>query len=392
MTAFTKGCITLTLLFPNLAQAHDDADMRVEKTVHDSESAKGDPITITWGIVPDGTSMPNSFTPSGVKLKSNFVASIDKAYNVEGAEENSDYSGRPWFKILQKSLSEFESKTGVTYEYVPYDDGSKFVFKSSLGIKNKKADLRIGGLTLDTAKGVRAYSGYPGSRGFAPNIVFNTAHPLFSNKHNLHYLMAHENMHNLGIGHMLINQNPKLSAVDNFGLGTAQGPQFDDLLALHLRYGDKYEKNGGNDSIQKATKLGELTSETPLGIGLDAKGLVVKAEEIDFVSIDGKSDTDVYTFTVKEKVSATITLTPRGPEYNFIAENISRKEQQINASKLNDLQFTLSKKGGRKLTINKGTAGEVEDLTTDLAPGIYYISVQGKKDEPQFYSIEASVN
>lgn len=392
MNTIARRSFIIVLVFPVLIHAHDDADMRIEKTVHNSKSGIGDPIIITWGIIPDGTAMPKHLTPAGTKLKSNFVEAIDKAYKVKGAEQGTDYSERSWFKILQKSLSEFESKAGITYKYVPYDDGSTFSYQSSIGTKNRKADLRIGGLALDNTKGVRAYSGYPGASGHAPNIVYNTAHPLFNNKHNLHYLMGHENMHNLGVGHMLINQNPKLSAVDRFGLGVAQGPQFDDLLALHMRYGDKYEKKGGNDTIQKATILGELKAEEKLGIGLDAKGLVVKAEEVDFVSIDGKSDTDVYTFIVKEKVSATITLTPRGPEYDYIAENISQKAKKIDASKLNDLEFTLAKKGSRKVTINKQAHGAAETITTNFTPGIYYISVRGKNDGPQFYSIEVRSN
>lgn len=396
-----QSIITLTIrrslaiaivCFPALIQAHDDATMRVKKTVNDSRSSKGDPVTITWGIVPDGTSMPKYAAGPGVKLKSNFVASIDKAYKVKGAPKGSDYSKRPWLKILQKSLSEFESKTGITYKYVPYDDGSNFDYQSTPGTKNRKPDLRIGGLTLDTAKGVRAYSGYPNSTGHVPNIVFNTGHPLFKDKKNLHYLIAHESMHSLGIGHMLVNKHPRFSAVDRFGLGIGQGPQFDDLLSLHMRYGDKYEKNGGNDSVQKATVLGELKAGKKLGLGLDAKGLTVKAAEVDFVSIDGKSDTDVYTFIVKEKVSATIKLTPRGPEYEYVAENISKNAKKINAAKLNDLKFTLAKKGSTKLTVSKEPKGVAETMTTNLTPGVYYISVIGQGDDPQLYSIEVSVN
>ncbi len=389
ITVVLKRTFALAVLaIPALSTAHDDSDMRVKKTVYDSKSKKGDPVTITWGIIPDGTVMPDYATTPGTKLKSNFVSSIDKAYKYKGDTKGTDYSNRPWFKVMQKSLSEFESKTGISYEYVPYDDGSKFDHQSSLGAKNSKADLRIGGLKLDNSQGIRAYSGFPNTTGHMPNIAFNTSHPLFSNKKNLHYLMAHEHMHSLGIGHMLVNNHPKFSAVDRFGLGLGQGPQFDDLLALHMRYGDKYEKNGGNDTFQKATVLGELKAGGKLGLGLDAKGLLVKSDEVDFVSIDGSSDKDVYMFTVKDKTSATVKLTPRGPEYMYIAERISQKKQKINAAKLNDLKFTLSKRGNAKLTISEQPKGVEETITTNLTPGTYYITVTGQNDEPQLYSVE----
>jgi len=388
----TKPLIVYSIsLFINV-YAYDDSDIRIKKTTHNPSASKiGDPMTITWSIVPDGTKMPNNSTPSGIKLKSDFINRLDELFGVTQEEKTTDLTLRAWFKILENAFDKYTSKTGLTYIYEPNDNGSTLKFTSTAGKKNVLGDIRIGGLTLDTAKGSRAYSGYPGSSGYAPNIVFNTAHPLFHLAASIDFLLVHENMHNTGSHHVMVNSNPTLTAAAMMGMGSGKGPQFDDLLSLHRRYGDLHEKNGGNDTVNTATYLGNINDKQQLKIGGDAGPLIVKIKQTDFVSIDGKSDTDIYKFTISESIPIQIRLKPKGPIYEYLLEDSSRTPIKIDASKLNDLSFTISNSHGLRVDIDQTKKGEEELFKTKPAAGEYYIEVNGRSDKPQFYSLEISI-
>ena len=403
-----KHTITATLLFgcslsiaPTLyhsASAYDDSSRRIKQTAHqDKRSEMGDPMIITWSIVPDGTRMPNNFVPSGVKKVSDFIAGMDKAHRVAADDITDDLQQRPWFKILEKSFDKYASKTGLTYIYEPHDTGDRMDFTSSIGKKGSVGDVRIGGLSLASSTlDLRAYSGLPGGSGQAPNIVFNTSHKLLASPRDFDFLLVHENMHNVGINHILVNSDPRLTAIASMGGGTGNGPQFNDLLGLHRRYGDVNEKGQGNDTVKLATDLGEFSESNQLSIGMDAGPLTVKSKQTDFVSIDGSTDLDVYKFTIAgttaEPTPVTIDLTPRGSKYEYVLEGVRSGALRIDASKLTNLSFTLINSAGRKVSIDETKRGEKESYSIKLRPDDYYIEVKGRENKPQFYSLEIKLD
>lgn len=65
--------------------------------------------------------------------------------------------------------------------------------------------------------------------------------------------------------------------------GNLNGPQLDDLLALHRKYGDFFEKGAGNDTPATATPLGFVHSNQVAQAGSD---------------IDDHSDVDVFSFHI----------------------------------------------------------------------------------------------
>ena len=108
------------------------------------------------------------------------------------------------------------------------------------------------------------------------------------------YLLAHEQGHGLGYGHTEPVDQTKL--MEPFLATAFDGPQFDDILGLQRQYGDFNEGGMGNDTSADATAIGNVSFGQTLTIGADATDTTVAATDVDFVSIDGSTDTDVYQF------------------------------------------------------------------------------------------------
>ena len=106
------------------------------------------------------------------------------------------------------------------------------------------------------------------------------------------------------------------------GLGDVykRQPQYHDILVAHRGYGDVNEKSNsqlGNDTTGLATSLGGLGNGGSISIGLDAQDQPVGINEVDFVSIDDESDTDVYSFTVGANGTTDILLEAFGVTYDI---------------------------------------------------------------------------
>lgn len=79
--------------------------------------AQGDPTTLTWSIVPDGTAVGgNPVIPS-----SGLVSFLD---SIRGAGPGgNDLTQRPWFSLFEQSFDRFSQLSGLTLVYEPNDDG-----------------------------------------------------------------------------------------------------------------------------------------------------------------------------------------------------------------------------------------------------------------------------
>ena len=401
------ACVSsLFLLSADVFATDTLVDFRVINSSQTSNASLGDPVTVTWSLVPDGTKIGSN--------ESNFISFLDELHNVTNPTD--DLTDRVWFAPIQNALDSFTNKSGLTYIYEPNDDGAElstvngrfFSGVSTTGEAGVRGDYRIAGYPF---QGAGAFTSNPTEfsfiNGFTPvdrghsNTFISTVGNIELTLNALDFLISHETMHSVGSSHIQVNGAANLSAVTGSG-GTTAGPQFADLLTLQRRYGDFYEKNGGNDTFSTATDLGTVDIDAPLQIGFDAGmggstlALQVRDSEVDFVSIDDDGDADFFRFT---SISATdevvINLTPRGPMYTYTNERIledgERLEIFIDSSNLSDLSLSVLDSNGNTLqSVDLNGVGEEETITLNPGVGDFFVQVNGDADNIQFYALEIS--
>ena len=375
---------------------------RVINTSSNSNASLGDPLDVSWSLVPDGTVYQDDTT--------NFIVTLDDAFGVAAANRTSDFTQRPWFNPIQNALDSYTNKSGLTYRYEPADDGAEFSLvngaDNNTGIAGVRGDLRIAGAGISTTFGGVSAVPRPNLSSLSPidrghsGILLNTDFRDGAfDAGSVDFLITHENLHAVGSQHIRVNESNSLSAVTGRG-GTSEGPQFTDLLTLQRRYGDALEKNGGNDSVANATLLGSLSQDSPLTLGFDAgvgtatSSLTVANDDVDFVSIDDVSDTDVFGFTVTGSDDVVIDLTPRGPSYSYTNElidliNGERTVFNIDASSLSNLSLTVLDSNGNVVEFaDTNGLGLGESITLSQATGDFFVQINGAAEETQFYALE----
>ena len=205
----------------------------------------------------------------------------------------------------------------------------------------------------------------------------------------------HEIGHGIGIRHLDSSNTGQL--MEPFINTSFYGPQHDDIRAAQRYYGDALEKSGGNDDIGTATSLGTFAGplET-FSVGTDADDSTsqILSTESDFISIDGTSDTDVFSFSLSGafNFNISILMDPQGPTYNEGSQGGS--ESAFNTKTLSDLQLELLDSfGGIIIAADANAEGFSELINTVLAPGDYFARVSsaiGADDDVQMYRLDIS--
>jgi len=235
----------------------------------------GDPITITWGFVPDGT-----WADGGT---SNLFAAFDAEWGSSG-----------WMTKVRNAFDRWEAVIGITYIEVSDDGANMPNNPGSLGVRG---DVRIGGRSIDGPSNVLAYNYYPNGG----DMVLDTDDASFyhipiGNYGNIKNVVCHEHGHGMGLGHVIPENCTKLMEAYQCGGGAFVGPQDDDVRGGMRNYGDRYENN---DTCADATDLGTVVDT-----------LVVETVSID----NGISDVDWYRITLTE-TDVTIEVEPVGSGY-----------------------------------------------------------------------------
>ncbi len=360
--------------------------LRWSSTASGSTGSQGDPATLTWSFVPDGTTIPGDGP-------SDLISFLDANFGI--GPGGSDLTQRPWFRLFEESFGRFAELGGLSYVYEPNDDG--VTHGANRGILNRRGDIRIGGTFIDGSGNVLAYNGLPNNGDMALDTgdasFYRSASGDFLRMRNV---IMHEHGHGFGLYH--VESNNAAFLMEPFLSTAFDGPQFDDLRGYQRFYGDVYEKSNdglGNDLASTATDLGSLLFNEPLGIGYDAgTGTRIEPDEIDFVSIDDNLDTDFYSFNVPAAGDLDVVLTPLGATYNQGPQGGT--QSSFNASRTSDLSLAIFDIDGESLLAQTNDFGVgVAETILDLnltSPGEYFVRVSGSADNIQFYQLELELS
>ncbi len=325
----------------------------------------GDAVTLTWSIVPDGTTIPGfaGEPESGSDLR----AHLTEIYGSEFA----------WLSAIQQVFDQWGEFTGITYVYEPYDDGATFV--DSDGRVGFRGDIRIAGHNIDGGAGVLAYSFYPD----LGDMVIDTGDPFFSNTSSqslrLRNVVAHELGHGIGLRHVCPVDRTKL--MEPFYSASFDGPQIADVLAANHVYGDRLEPN---ETSAAAVDLGVITSQV----------------SIDNLTIRGSADRDVFAFETARNGRLEVTVTPIGWAFDLGSPTNGEtcsSGARLDALNVHDLAVTvLTPDGvGDFVTGHANGVGAPEvirDIPVITGGGPYLIEVEGgATDIPQLYQLNISI-
>jgi serralysin len=371
------------------ARAYDAVDRWAVTATDGSTGNPGTPITVTWSLAPDGTTLPTA-------TSSSLISFLDGLFGAGPGGAN--YALRPWFTLFEQSFTRLGELAGVTYVYESHDDGifplpgRSFSNALAAGVLGVRGDVRIGGKAFtspdENALAVNFFPDYG-------EMMFNVNQGGFlSNSTNdfraFRNTVMHEAMHGLGAGHVVSTGSRFLIEPT---LGTVfEGPQLDDILVLQKLYGDVLEKNTGNDSYLSATSLGAVSIAQGQMRGTLGDSTVVDKTETDFLSIDNASDEDYFSFTIADALEVTLDVTPKGAAYS-IRKEIESSEYPYNSRLLNDLSLTLFDSTGAAqigAIANSTGLGGSENIVRNLAPGTYFARVSGVFNDVQLYQISVA--
>jgi Ca2+-binding RTX toxin-like protein len=344
---------------------------------------QGDAVTLTWGIIPDGTNVFPDLNNPATTGPSDLIARLDAIYNETAT--GPDVTNRTWFALFQQMFDRYSAVSGLTYVFEASDDGVPL--NSAPGILGVRPDLRIGGAAIVPAIGVLAFNFFPDNG----DMTIDSVNGFFSNQSQnsigLRNVLAHEHGHGLGQPHIVgqaFQNTPRVVALMNPIIDTSfDGPQEFDILVTQRQYGDTNERGVGNDSVANATIAGLVDAVTPISITGN--------------SIDSNTDTDVYQFTVATNLTVSIDLSPTGTTVNAGPGNVGSPNPgtTFNMQTLNDLGLELIDSDGATVLASSFVHGFGQsELITEFtlpAAGDYSLRITGTQDSPQAYSLTVTI-
>ena len=251
-------------------------------TATDGAITPGDCFTLTWSIVPDGTSV-NGFNGEPT-APSALIGFLDGIY---GCTSTADLTQSCWFPLFVDIFDDWAAKTGISYVF-SVDDGDPWTTaNSSPGILGVRGDVRITGHPVDGNSGILAYNFFPAGGGdMVIDVPDNFYNDISNNSLRLRNVLSHEHGHGLGLAHSCPVNNSKL--MEPFINLNFDGPQEDDILGAQSLYGD-------NRCMPVE--------------------LITKDATVECVSIRNGAEEDVWRFTTTECQDIKVTMTPVGSTY-----------------------------------------------------------------------------
>lgn len=335
--------------------------------------SQGDPTTITWSYVPDGTSIAGfAGEPTS---NSNLQAWLSSIYPGGFAQ---------YHPVFLQFFARWSELTGISYVYEPNDDGASFGPPpgGAPGLLGVRGDVRIGAHFIDGDFNTLAYNFFPAGGG---DMVIDSADSFFNDTSDnsliLRNTLAHEAGHGIGLEHSCPTNGSKL--MEPFINLNFDGPQFDDILGAQRHYGDV---NEDNDNAGSATAIGPLIpGDSHLESGL---------------SIDGSLDGDFFSFQMNSQISSlsvhasptTQAPYPAGPQDG----NCETGNPTFNPNPVHDLKLEVLDSDGTTVLHSRdiNPAGQPEDIT-DIpltGPATYYARILGDgTNQTQLYDLALDV-
>ena len=346
---------------------------------------RGDPVTLTWSLMPDASPIPD-------RQPSTLIAFLDGQFGVGAGGD--DLAMRPWFPVVDSAFSRWTELGGVQFIYEPHDDGAPEY--STGGVLGVRGDVRLAAAPGDGPGRTLASSQYPdaGDIVLDADEAFRFANP-DKNYLRLRNTLMHEIGHALGFDHVASSDAEFLmeGALDL----SFDGPQLDEIRGLHFLYGDRMERAhdcAGNGVPSLAIPVGPLTVGDAFVIGGDAgSDAFVAPSDVDFLSISNRSDVDCFSFEIPSPMWLDVELIPRGGQ--FRQGEIGSPEVLIDANASSDLSFAILASNEAPLAlVNNHSRGEGESLHGFYLPaaGEYVIRVSGSREAVQLYELKLSVN
>lgn len=352
----------------------------------------GDPTTITWGFLRDGTGINPAFSGESSD-DSSLISFLDTNIGNNGNTDD-DFTNRPWFRLFENIFDRWDQLSGLKFVYEANDNGVAIRGPSNPGVLGTVADVRIGGHSIDGESGANtlAYNYFPDNG----DMVIDTDNVSFYSNGGADFLrlrnvLAHEFGHGMGLPHLESSNSRHL--MEPFIDLNFDGPQIDDIAEAQRRYGDNLEEGLGNDTFGNASQLGTFNG-ADLAIGTDANMgstvVEVAPTDTDFVSIDDISDVDFYEFTIDGLFDMTFTLDMVGPTYQRGPQGGAQSEYSL--ASLSDLDLTILAADGTTVLGSSITTGfdVTEEVMLQLGSGTYFAQISGRDNAVQFYEFRVS--
>lgn len=262
----------------------------------------GDPITLSYSFVPDGTPVPDRIGFSG---QSNLVAFLNARYGTPAV----------WQPLFAQVFARWGQLCGAKFVFEPADDGADL--NGLAGQTGMRGDIRIAGMPLNGPGGILGYTGFPQDGDIVLDTADNFFDDLANNSLKLRNVVSHETGHAIGILHTCpLTQTILMEPVATVAF---DGPQHDDIRAAQWLYGDPSEPD---NSPQQSTNLGQLVS----GVTVDAGNLpappAVNAGAT--LSIDAPGEQDWFKFSIPVLSRLNVIVTPVGiGSYDSSAQSCS---------------------------------------------------------------------
>ncbi len=339
--------------------------------------SQGQPTTLTYGYVPDGTFVPELL--QGISGNSNLNAFFNGIYG----------SPASWQPIFDQVFARWSEISGLSFVFEPNDDGSDL--NGLPGVLGVRADLRIAGIFIDGNSGTLAYNNFPDDG----DMVFDTGDNFYNNTSNnslgLRNIIAHEHGHGMGLLHVCPIEGTKL--MEPFINLSFDGPQHDDFRGAQRHYGDPSEPD---NSAATANVVGTLNIGVPVTLGTPPSPAISNGS---ILSIDANGEEDYFRFTVNSAVGLDVTVIPIGLNYDdspqacFFNPGSCCDGEFTDSESIANLNFEVIDQNGTTVlaTGNSAGAGATESLTGVVLPlaGDYYVRVfeSGSPSEAQLYNL-----
>ncbi len=365
-----------------IARANPDrfqGSSRWTSTASGSTGAFGEPITLTWSLVPDGTTIPNVFGEG--TAGSDLESWLNGIYGNQGN----------WLPLFQSVFDRWDDISGINFVYEPNDDGAQLL--SFGGILGTRGDVRIGAKTIDGNSGILAFNFFPNNGDMVLDSADNFYNFTSQNSRRLRNVISHEHGHGHGQEHVCPVTQSKL--MEPFASTVFDGPQHDDVRGVQWRYGDVLEPDNNAGS---ATDLGLIANGTQAQPS-DIPGVGIPSATR--LSIDTNGEQDWFRFDTQSAADITVTVAPVGLQYSDgpqLQNGSCSSGTTINTIRAMDLAVQLVDSDGSTVlaTANSGGLGDTETIVSFPVPGAgsYFVRVyeQAAQQEPaQLYSLVIDV-